>query len=148
MDTDQLRKTVEWLDEERRKDKADTAILQERLIAMQAENAAQANRIQRLEAEWSASNAMIQRIGRMDEMLDNLRGEVTRQIAAAEQRRVEAERESERLRQIEREGQNRTVADLRKSVESLPRVEQDMAGRKEEEKRVAKILLDLRKKIG
>jgi hypothetical protein len=80
-------------------------------------------------------------------MLDQLRLELTRQIAAVEQRRGESDREAERLRQIERDGVNRAIADLRKPIEAMPKVEQEMVARKEEEKRVAKALIELQKRI-
>lgn len=147
MDVDHLRKTVDWLDEERRKDKGEIAVLQERLTGVQAELASQTVRLQRLDSEMSASTAFIQRVTRLDEMLDQMRLEVTRQIAGIEQRRGETEREAERLRQIERESLNRVIADMRKPLELLPRLEQEMAGRKEEERRVAKVLLDMQKRI-
>jgi chromosome segregation ATPase len=147
MDVDQLRKTVEWLDEERRKDKAEIAALQERLAGAQAEITANASRVQRMEADLSSSTAFIQKVSRFGEMLDQLRLELTRQIAGIEQRRGEADREADRLHQIEREGVTRAIGDLRKGLEPLPKLEQDIAARKEEEKRVAKALIDLQKRI-
>jgi chromosome segregation ATPase len=147
MDVDQLRKTVEWLDEERRKDKAEIAALQERLAGAQAEIASNAARLQRMESDLSSTGAFIQKVSRFGEMLDQLRLELTRQIAGIEQRRGDSDRESERLHQIEREGVNRAIGDVRKAVEGIPRLEQDIVARREEEKRVAKALLDLQKRI-
>jgi chromosome segregation ATPase len=147
MDIDQLRKTVDWLDDERRKDKAEIAALQERLASAQTEINAYAGRIQRLESELSATSAFIQKVTRFGEMLDQMRLEVTRQIAGIEQRRGETDREAERLRQIERDGLTRAIGDLRKPIEAVPKLEQEMAARKEEEKRVSKSLLELQKRV-
>ncbi len=147
MDTDQLRKTVEWLDEERRKDKAEMAALQERLAGAQAEIDAYAARMQRLESDVSATSAVIQKITRFGEMLDQMRLELTKQIATMEQRRGEADRELERLRQIERDGINRAVADLRKPIDLIPKLEQDLAARREEEKRVSKAMTEIQKRV-
>ena len=46
MDTDQLAKTVQWLDDERRKDKQDVAALQERLAGLASDNTALQRKIQ------------------------------------------------------------------------------------------------------
>jgi uncharacterized coiled-coil DUF342 family protein len=147
MDTDQLRKTVEWLDEERRKDKAEIAALQERVTGARAEIDAYTTRVQRLESELSATSAVLQKITRFGEMLDQLRLELTRQIATIEQRRGEADREAERIRQIERDGVSRAIADLRKPIEIIPKLEQDLNARKEEEKRVSKALTEMQKRV-
>jgi len=51
MELDQLAKTVDWLDDERRKDKQELAALQTRLAAAVAENTTLARRLQELESE-------------------------------------------------------------------------------------------------
>ena len=84
----------------------------------------------------------------MDTMLSQVRLDVTKQIEQLESRRADAEREHDRLRQVEREGSNRALADLRKLVDAVPRLEQDMAARKEEERRVGKVLSDIQTKSG
>ena len=143
MDLEQLRKTVQWLDDERRKDKQELATLQERLIALGAENTGLARKLQQVEADLAATNAQLQRTTKMDELLDGYRKEMTRHLEDLEQRRLEADRENERLRKLEREGINKSLAGLSKTSEMLPRLERELLGRKEEESRTSRLLNEL-----
>lgn len=143
MDSEQLRKTVQWLDDERRKDKQEMAALQERLAALSAENLGLTRKVQQVEADLAATNAQIQRTAKMDELLGGYRKEMTRQLEDLEQRRLEADRENERLRKLERDGLNKSLASLNKSAESLPRIERDLQGRKEEEARTSRQISEL-----
>ncbi len=147
MDLEQLRKTVQWLDDERRKDKQELATQQERLTALGAENIGLTRKLQQLETDLAATNAQIQRTNKMDELLDGYRKEMTRQLEDLEQRRLEADRENERLRKLEREGLNKSLATLNKSVEALPRVERELQGRKEEEARASRLISELQVRV-
>jgi DNA repair exonuclease SbcCD ATPase subunit len=146
-DQDQLAKTVQWLDEERRKDKQEVAALQERLAALTGENSGLSRKLQQLESDLTASNATLQRLAKVDEILSGYRKEMTKALEDVEQRRAEADREDERLRKIEREGLNKSFAELRKGVEVASRLERDALARKEEESRIARLVAELQNKI-
>jgi len=87
------------------------------------------------------------RVSAVDTLLNQIRADVTRQLETLESRRADSEREQERVRQIEREGMNRALTDVRKALDVLPRLEQDMVGRKEEERRMNKLMTDLQTKV-
>lgn len=147
MDLDQLAKTVQWLDDERRKDKQEIAALQERLAALATENGGLARRQQQLESDLAASTAVLQRLAKIDEILDGYRKEMTRQLDDLEQRRAEAGREDERLRKVEREGLNKSFSELRKGLETVARLERESQARKEEENRIARLVAELQNKV-
>lgn len=148
MDLAQLSKTVEWLEGERRKDKQEITALQERLAAAAGENGALARRIQQLETQVAAAAAQLQRLNKLDEILDGYRREMARQVEELEKRRQEAEREDERLRKVDRDGLNKSLGEVRKGLESLPRFERELEARKEEEVRIARLIAELQKKVG
>lgn len=147
MDRDQLAKTVQWLDDERRKDKQEIAALQERLAALGTETTGVSRKQQQLESDLAALSAILQRLSKMDEILDGYRREMTRQLEELEQRRVEAEREADRLRKVEREGLNKSLADLRKGVEQTAKLERESQARKEEENRMSRLVAELQNKV-
>lgn len=147
MDRDQLAKTVQWLDDERRKDKQEIAALQERLAALGTETTGVSRKQQQLESDLAALSAILQRLSKMDEILDGYRKEMTRQLEELEQRRVEAEREADRLRKVEREGLNKSLADLRKGVEQTAKLERESQARKEEENRMSRLVAELQNKV-
>jgi chromosome segregation ATPase len=146
MEIEQASTTIQWLDEERRKDKQEVAALQERVTALAAENADLNRKLQQLQSEVSSSNALLQRLSKMDEILNNYRKEMTRQLEDVERRRTEAEREAERLKKVEREGINKSLVELRKSSEVALKLEADLQARKEEEARISRIAGELQKK--
>jgi chromosome segregation ATPase len=147
MDLAQLEKQVEWLDGERRKDRQEITALQERLAAVTTENGGLVRRIQQLESNLSAANAQLQRLNKIDEVLDQYRKEMARQVEELEKRRLEAAREDERLRKVDREGQNKSLGDVRKSMEIIGRLEREIEIRKEEEGRVARLVAELQKRV-
>lgn len=147
MDLAQLAKQVEWLDSERRKDKQEIALLQERLTALASDNAGLVRRIQQLESELTAANSHLQRVNKLDEILDGYRKEMARQVEDLEKRRVDAQREDERLRKLERDGLNKSLGEVRKGLESLAKIEREIDMRREEEGRISRLLADLQKKV-
>lgn len=148
MDLMQAAKTIQWLDDERRKDKQELVSLQERLAAITNENTALSRKLQQFETSLATTNASIQRLTKVDEAINNYRKEVARQLEELEQRRIEAGREEEKLRKLERDGANKSLAELRKAIEPIPALDRDLQARKEEETRVARLLAELQKRVG
>jgi DNA repair exonuclease SbcCD ATPase subunit len=146
MEMEQASTTIQWLDEERRKDKQEMAALQERMTALAAENTDLNRKLQQLQSDVSASTALLQRLSKLDEILDNNRKEMSRQLEDLERRRLDAEREAERLRKVEREGINKSLVELRKSSEVALKIENELQARKEEEARISRIASELQKK--
>ncbi|MBI5290311.1 MAG: hypothetical protein HY872_00350 [Chloroflexi bacterium] len=147
MDIDQLTQTVDWLDKERQKDQQKLAVFNERLATLANENTALQQRIKELESDLTKAMTIAGRVTAVNTMLDQVRADVNKQIETLEARRAEADREQDRLRQVEREAANRELGKMQKTLDAVPRLEQDMAGRKEEERRVSKLLTDLQTKV-
>ena len=147
MDLDQLAKTVGWLDDERRKDKQEIAALQTRLTAAAADNTTLARRLQQIESDLTAYTAQLQKTTKVDVILDSYRKEMTRQLEELEQRRLEAGKEDERLRKLERGGINKSLAELRKSMEVVPGLLREPDARKETENRLIRSVAELQLKV-
>ncbi len=147
MDIEQASKTIQWLDDERRKDRQEITALQERLAALTGENTSLTRRVLTLEADLQSVNTAVQRQTRVDTLLENYRKEMARQVEELDRRRLEADKEAERLRKIERDAINKTLAELRKSVEGVPKLEREFGGRKEEEARVARLLAEIQLRV-
>ena len=148
MDIEQASKTIQWLDDERRKDKQELTALQERIAALTGENTSLARKVNELEASVQAVNNAMQRMAKMDGILDTYRKEMARQLDEVERRRVESTREDERLRKIEREAASKSLTDLRKSIEGLLKLDREVSARKDEESRIARLIAELQLKVG
>src|SRR5687768_9104579 len=147
MDIEQASKTIQWLDDERRKDKQEITALQERVLSLAGENTVLQRKLAEMETSISTVNASVQRLSKIDSILDLYRKEMTRQLEEVERRRTEAEKEAERLRKIERDSVNKTLADLRKGLEGIPKLERTVSTRGDEEARVNRLIAELQLKV-
>ncbi len=101
MDLEQLNKRVDWLDDERRKDKLAIATLEERLASMEANISPLGQQIKELSAEMTRLGAMLTRFDQIETNLLQLRVESARSLEAVEKARIERERETEKNRRSE-----------------------------------------------
>lgn len=147
MDLAQLEQMVNWLDEERRKDKEELARLRQRLEQQSLAADEQLRRFQELDARLSALQTQVARFARFEQSLEQLRKELGALVEQADQKFTAAQRESERARLLERESLTQTISELRKQVESLPRLEEALEARRAEEQRLNQMILEQRSLI-
>lgn len=121
MDSNQLAKMIEWLDEERRRDKQTIAVLQERLTQQTDLIDTLQRRLTSVESDQTVIRESSLPIERERELLDQLRGEIRQTIENTEARRLTAEREAERRQDLNREGLQRAIRDLQEQMERLNR---------------------------
>lgn len=144
MDLAQLEQMVNWLDEERRKDKEELARLRQRLEQQNLAADEQLRRFQELDARLSALQTQVARFAQFEQSLEQLRKELGALVELADQKFTAAQRESERARLMERESLTQAISELRKQVESLPRLEEALEARRAEEQRLNQMILEQR----
>ena len=147
MDLNQLTQTVTWLDEERRRDRADLAKLQQRVESQSAEIAEQARRIQELEGRLTRTQAQLTKFPQLEKALEQLRDELVLLIEHKDEQRRKAELDAERVRRVERDSQTRTLGEIRKELQRLPRHEEELQQRRAEDQRLGEVLLNLQQQI-
>jgi len=113
VDINQAAKLIEWLDEERRRDKGTIARLEERLSAQQETIDTLSRRVNGMESEQTVIHSQVN-ASQMGggELMEQLRQEMRVLIEQSEAKRLTAEREVERRGEIAREGIVRPVRDL------------------------------------
>lgn len=136
----EFRKRLEWLDEERRKSGRKLAELEQRSALQERELAARERRIQDLEKQLSLVNSQLTRIPMIDTQLSQFRDDIVKMIEQYDKRRIEAERELDRLRRVEHEATTREIADIRKELPAIGRIEQELPLRQAEEARLANLI--------
>lgn len=139
-EVNELRKRLDWLDEERRKSVRKLAELEQRSVLQERELVARDRRIQDLEKQLSQVNAQLSRIPMVDTQLSQFRDDIVKMIEQYDKRRIEAERELDRLRRVEHEATNREIADIRKELPAIGRIEQELPLRQAEEARLANLI--------
>lgn len=136
----ELRKRLEWLDEERRKSSRKLAELEQRTELQERELVARERRIQDLEKQLSLVNSQLSRIPMVDTQLSQFRDDIVKMIEQYDKRRIDAEKELDRLRRVEHEATTREMADIRKELPAIGRIEQELPLRQAEEARLANLI--------
>lgn len=147
MDLTQLSQMVAWLDEEHRRDREEIARLDQRLQSMAVERQEQARRIQDLESRLASTHAQLTRFTQIEQALQQLKNEVIVLLDKQTEARLHAEREAERARLSDREAINRGLAEVRKELARLSRLEEELVARQAEDQRLGEIVLALRQAI-
>ena len=147
MDLTQLSQMVSWLDEEHRRDREELARLDQRLQSMAVENQEQARRIQDLEGRLASTSAQLTRFTQLDQALQQLKNEVVVMLDKQTEARMQAERETARARLSDRESLVRSIAEIRKELSRLGRIEEELATRRAEDQRLGDMLLALRQAV-
>ncbi|MCL6512198.1 MAG: hypothetical protein K6U78_16120 [Anaerolineae bacterium] len=140
MDLTQLTKLVQYIDEERRKDRALIAQLQERVDSLSRESEARARYAQSLETTLNELKIQITRAMGWTSATEQLRQEFGQLVERIEDQRAKAERELVRTRQIEIESIVRQLNELKKEVKPYAGYAEQIEARKVEEGRLAEMI--------
>jgi hypothetical protein len=147
MDVSQLTQMTTWLDEEHRRDKAELVRLQQRVASQESEMQDQARLVQELEGRVAGLQAQLLKFTQLDASLQQLKEEVIQMFAQADERRQQEGREQERVRAIERDNLSKAMNEVRRDLQRLPRIDEEVALRKAEQRRVSDSLLTLQQQL-
>ncbi len=147
MDLAQAARMIEWLDEERRRDRGNIALLEERLVQQEELINQMARRVNGLEGEQSTMRTTFMPADRETQISEQLRLEFQQQLEATESKRLMAEREAERRADIGRESIARLVRDLEDRTVSLERAIDEMPAARVERDRVASALAAVQQRV-
>lgn len=147
MELEQILKHVEWLDDERRKDKDTIAKQEDRLIAMEGNLDAAHQQIRELSGELTRLSAIVARMDRFDEALVQQRIEFNKEIEELEKDTKKREEEIEKVRRVEMRTVDSSIAEMRKELEPISGLQRGLMARIEEENRLAKLIDEQRVKV-
>jgi hypothetical protein len=141
-----LKNRVDWLDGERRKDKALLAKLEERLANMTGMLESQAKQLQETGAQLTKLKTRVQP-QKIDELIAKHREDTARALDAMDKRRLELEDQAGRSRAIEKNRIEKAIGEFKKQIELLGDLQESMEARKSEQARQAVLLQDMRKTL-
>jgi chromosome segregation ATPase len=147
MDLNQLTRMIEWLDEERRRDKAKIAQMEELITQQQDYVEAMTRRMNGLEGDQTSMRSMFVPAGRDNEIMDFLRGEIQQAVEVSEGKRITAEREAERRSELAREAMMRPVRELGDRLEKLEHSQDELTVARVERDRIASALAALQQRV-
>ncbi|MDL1921308.1 hypothetical protein FBQ95_01720 [Chloroflexi bacterium CFX3] len=147
MDINQLSRMIEWLDEERRRDKAKIAKLEEQLLQQREYTDSMTKRMNSLESELAAARAAFIPIGRDNEIIEYMRAEIHQQMEVLEAKRISAEREAERRAENAREVLSRPIRELGERLDRFDRIGDELAAFRVERDRLANAIAALTQRM-
>lgn len=147
MDFEQIAKRLEWLDDERRKDKTTIATLEKRISALESAIPESRDQIKEINTQVARIEAALSRIDQLEESLAKIKVEHSRAIEVIEKQRVEREREADKVRREDLESLHKAIGETRKELEVLPDMRTKIQARIEEDYRLGRLISELEKKF-
>jgi len=143
MDDDQILKRIEWLDDERRKDKTTLSLIEDRTNELVERTQPLPKKLNDFEGELTRIKTILGRIDQFDETILQLRVEAKESLDALEKEVKNREEEGAKVRRIELRAIDKSVADIRKELTPIQELQRGLQARIEEEKRMNRSLDDL-----
>jgi chromosome segregation ATPase len=147
MDANALSRMIEWLDEERRRDRSRIAKLEETIATQQDAIEAMTRRLNTLESSQTEMRNQFLPVGRDNEIVEFLREEFKETVENLEGKRISSEREAERRADISREALLRPLRDLGERVDVLERTHDELGTARVERDRVGIALNALQQRV-
>ena len=147
MDIDQLQKRIQWIEEDRRKEKDAIALLENKIISLEGSLAASLQQGKDLSSEITRLSAIITRMDQYDQSLIKTRIESKQALDDLDKAIKLRFDESEKSHRSESKKLDISVLDLQKQLEILPKLDKNIQARVDIEIAFRRSLDELRSKI-
>jgi chromosome segregation ATPase len=147
METDQLQKRIQWVEEDRRKEKDAIALLENRLNTLEGSLAASQQQGKDLSSEITRLSAIIFRMDQYDQALIKARQESKQAIDEVDKTVRIRYDETEKIRRAEARSIESSIVELQKQLEVIPRLDKNIQSRVDIEIAIRRSIDELRGKI-
>jgi chromosome segregation ATPase len=147
MDIEQLTKRVQWIEDERRKERDTIALLDSRMNELEGALKGLTEQSRELSGEISRQAAIVTRMDTYDANLVLLRSETRQWVEESEKETRRHEEEAQKVRQVETRALETSIADIKKQLETLPKFERNLQVRVEEENRLRRLIEETQQRI-
>lgn len=147
MESNQVLKQLEWLNDERRKDKDILAKQEDRITTLEGNILAANQQIKDLNSEIARLSAVSGRMEDFDSDMVQLRIEINQQIEETDKQTRKREEEMEKVRRVEMRSVDTSLTEMRQDLEAISGIKRSLQARVDEEARLAQLLDDLRTKV-
>lgn len=147
MDLEQIIKRLDWLDDERRKDKLTIATLEEKVNNLAGNIPSLLQQIKEQSLELARLAGAMPRFDQLETMIGQVRVETNRTVEAAERQRIERDRDIEKQRRADVESLNIAIGDVRKGLDPIPELRRSLQARVEEDFRLGRLIEELELKL-
>jgi len=147
MELEDLAKKLDWLEREHRKDRATIAELQEKLVSSEGNFGLLQNQIKELGADLSRFNPLAARLDQFDSMVSQYRSEVSKSLDEVEKRHIKQERAVDERRRLEVENINKSLIEIRSSLDAFQELRRGIQGRVDEDLRLSRSVVEIEKHL-
>jgi chromosome segregation ATPase len=147
MDVEQLQKRIQWVEEDRRKEKDAISLLENRLVSLEGSLAASVQQNRSLSSEITRISAIILRMDQYDQALIRTRLESKQAVDVLDKEVKLRIDESEKVTRVQIKTFDGTFADLQKQLEVIPKLDKNIQARIDIEIAIRRTLDELRGKI-
>jgi chromosome segregation ATPase len=147
MDIEQLQKRIQWVEEDRRKEKDSIALLENKLVSLEGSLAASLQQGKSLSSEITRLSAIIVRMDQYDQVLIKTRQESKQAVDELDKALKLRIDESEKVQRVQIKSFDGNVADLQKQLEVIPKLDKNIQARLDIEIAIRRSLDELRGKI-
>lgn len=142
MEFEQIIKRLDWLDEEHRKDKSTIEVLFQRASNLEGDLKAANKKIKELITQMSRLSTTAARIEQYNTALTQQRTDIVKYIDDLDKKRQDRQPEIDKRYQIQFDGINKSVADLRKTKDGIAEIKRELKARTVEETRLSRLNAD------
>jgi len=147
MELEQIGKRVDWLDDERRKDKTQLAGVLDRIASLEGNVPSITKQLKDMDSEVTRLATKLARMDYFDENLLQFRVETKQVIEEMDMENKQREEESEKVRRVEMRSLESSIVDLRRDLSPIPELKRTLQARADEDTRLGKVIDELRVKI-
>jgi chromosome segregation ATPase len=147
MDIDQLQKRIQWVEEDRRKEKDSIALLESKLLTLEGNLSASLQQSKNINSEITRLSAIITRMDQYDQALVKTRLENKQAIDDLDKTIRLRVDEAEKVQRVQLKSIDTTFADLQKQLEIIPKLDRNIQARVDIEIAMRRSLDELRGKI-
>jgi chromosome segregation ATPase len=147
MELEQVIKRVDWLDDERRKDKTVLSGIEERMAGLEGNIPLISKQIKEMDSELTRVAAMLTRMDHFDENLLQARVENKQAIEELQKELSQRASETEKVRRVEMRAIESSVVELRKELAPIPELKRSIQSRIDEDIRLGRTIDEVRARI-
>ena len=146
-DLTQATQMINWLESERRKDKAALATLEQKASGLANELAEQSKRIQVLQTALTATQIALSKLPHFEKIMEVFKADLIGEMDRRDDAQQKAAREAERLHKVEIEAIGRSIGEVRKELPRIKPLEDELPMRRAEERRLGEVLARVSQRI-
>lgn len=147
MDIEQLQKRIQWVEEDRRKEKDMIALLENKLVSLEGSLAASLQQGKSLTSEITRLSAIIVRMDQYDQALLKTRLENKQAIDELDKALKVRLDESDKVQRVQIKSFDGNFTDLQKQLELIPKLDKNIQARIDTEIAMRRSLDELREKM-